>query len=775
VADAIPKYRAFLSYSHRDTAWAKWLHKALEGYRIDKDIVGRATPVGPVPKTLRPIFRDREDFAAGHSLTEQTIGALETSQFVVVLCSPAAAKSPYVNEEIRYFKSLGRADRVIPVIIEGEPGDPERDCFPPALRFKLGRDGELTDQPEEPIAADARAHGDGREIAKLKLVAGLLGVGLDEIERRAERARRRRTRMWGAIAATFVLLAVAATGSAAYAWQQLKTNEAFLDSTLKTATEIVDTAVNQAERYNVPRTATFELLSRAERLFDEMSRLGRPTPELRYRKAWMLIIFARGYETLGQSDKQLERATEAHRLLAALAAEKPNETDYQRELAVALGEVGNVMLNRGKLAEALQAHRDSLAIKSRLTQRAPYAHAWRDEMVSWINVGDILVLQGQLAEALTFYNHGLGICRGLVQADANNKIWQSDLAAILQHVGDVVVLQGKAQDALQSYREGLSISERLAKAEPDSWSRQRSMMVAHSKIGEALRALKELGPAAVSFANALEIAERLARADPLDAKAQYDLATSHERLGVAFQEQQKYEEALIQFKSGRDLFQKLVTMDPRHTNWRRGLASAHLRIGNILEAKKEWPEALQAYGVSFDHLQRLLATDPNHTGWQHDVMVVHARVGEVLTAQKQLTAALKSLQEALTIIDRLTKTDPSNARWQQDVSNVIGSFSNLSYQFLLARNFPLALETADLTTERMPDALWLQVNRAHALLFIGRVDEARALYIRHRGAADVNNGKSWEEVVREDFQELRQAGLVHPLMDELEKLFAPTG
>ena len=59
------KYRAFLSYSHRDAAWAKWLHRALEGYRIDKDLVGRTTAQGPVPRTLHPIFRDREDFAAG--------------------------------------------------------------------------------------------------------------------------------------------------------------------------------------------------------------------------------------------------------------------------------------------------------------------------------------------------------------------------------------------------------------------------------------------------------------------------------------------------------------------------------------------------------------------------------------------------------------------------------------------------------------------------------------------------------------------------------------
>jgi hypothetical protein len=59
------KYRAFLSYSHRDTRTVKRLHAQLEGFRIDKDLIGRETSMGPIPKTLRPVFRDRHDFDAG--------------------------------------------------------------------------------------------------------------------------------------------------------------------------------------------------------------------------------------------------------------------------------------------------------------------------------------------------------------------------------------------------------------------------------------------------------------------------------------------------------------------------------------------------------------------------------------------------------------------------------------------------------------------------------------------------------------------------------------
>jgi hypothetical protein len=87
------KYRAFISYSHADTRWATWLHERLERYPIDKDLMGRQTALGPVPRTLRPVFRDREDFSGGHMLTEATIAALDASAALIVICSPRAAAS----------------------------------------------------------------------------------------------------------------------------------------------------------------------------------------------------------------------------------------------------------------------------------------------------------------------------------------------------------------------------------------------------------------------------------------------------------------------------------------------------------------------------------------------------------------------------------------------------------------------------------------------------------------------------------------------------------
>lgn len=121
-APVVLKYKAFISYSHADTKDAKWLHGRIEAFRIDRDLIGRATGMGPVPKTLRPIFRDRDDFTAGHTLGAQTLAALDASAALIVLCSPASAKSQYVNEEIRLFKQRHPDRPLIPVMLDGKPG-----------------------------------------------------------------------------------------------------------------------------------------------------------------------------------------------------------------------------------------------------------------------------------------------------------------------------------------------------------------------------------------------------------------------------------------------------------------------------------------------------------------------------------------------------------------------------------------------------------------------------------------------------------------------------
>ena len=221
------KYRAFISYSHADEQWATWLHKALETYRVPKHLVGRETEFGPVPERFAPVFRDRDELATATSLGNTLTRALEQSAYQIVICSPKAANSKWVNEEILTYKRLGREHRIFALIVGGEPGSSaspataDQECFPNALIYKMGADGQLTTEKSEPIAADARQGKDSKIDVKLKLLAGMLGVGLDELKRRE--ARRRQRRMMWLVSASLAGMAITSVLAGA-AW--LARNEA---------------------------------------------------------------------------------------------------------------------------------------------------------------------------------------------------------------------------------------------------------------------------------------------------------------------------------------------------------------------------------------------------------------------------------------------------------------------------------------------------------------------------------------------------------------------
>ena len=89
---------------------------------MPKPLVGTRPGGVVLPRRLTPIFRDRDELASAPDLSMKIKDALRRSRVLLVVCSPNAAQSSYVNEEIVWFKSLGRSQRVITLIVSGEPG-----------------------------------------------------------------------------------------------------------------------------------------------------------------------------------------------------------------------------------------------------------------------------------------------------------------------------------------------------------------------------------------------------------------------------------------------------------------------------------------------------------------------------------------------------------------------------------------------------------------------------------------------------------------------------
>jgi tetratricopeptide (TPR) repeat protein len=475
----------------------------------------------------------------------------------------------------------------------------------------------------------------------------------------------------------------------------------------------------------------------------------------------------------GSLDEALKNYRDSLAIMERLAATEPGNTNWQRPVSVLYRNVGNVLLAQGKLDEALKAYRDGLTIAEKLSATDSSNTLWqRDLYVSFVDVGDVLLEQSKLDEALKAYRDSLTITEGLAAADRGNSEWQRDLSISLEKIGDVLLKQGKLDEALKAYRDNLAIHVRLAAADRGNSEWQRDLALSHEKIGDVLVKQGKLDEALSAYRDSFAIFERLAAADRSNTQWQRDLSFSYNGVGDVLFRQGKLDEALTAYRNGLSIAERLAAADRSNTEWQRDLSVSYNNVGDILVAQGRLDEALTAYRHGFAITERLVAANPGNTRWQRDLSVSYNQVGNVMVAQGKLDEALTAYRESLAIRQRLAAANRSNQQWQRDLQYNISRIGGVAYNFILARNFATALEAVDQAVALAPDKTWLYSNRAHALMFLDRVDEARALYLKYRAVQKVVGDKSWETIILCDFAEFRKAGLTHPLMQEIEKTFA---
>ncbi len=203
------RYYAFISYKREDEKQAKWLQDKLEHYRFPTNLNGRTD----LPKNVRPLFRDVTDLTPG-ILAEEINKALNDSQWLIIVCSPRSAKSPWVCKEAQSFIDSGRADRIIPYVIEGVPfsGDEATECYPEALLNMKGN--------KELLAANVNEI--GREAAAIKILARMFGLRFDTLWQRHTREQKKRRIIWGTIAAFMVVVSMLISGYLYWANNEIK-------------------------------------------------------------------------------------------------------------------------------------------------------------------------------------------------------------------------------------------------------------------------------------------------------------------------------------------------------------------------------------------------------------------------------------------------------------------------------------------------------------------------------------------------------------------------
>jgi tetratricopeptide (TPR) repeat protein len=489
-----PKYRAFISYSHRDSRWASWLHASLEKYRPPKPLIGTVTALGAVPKRIAPIFRDRDELPSATDLGALVNAALADSASQIVICSPQAAKSKWVNEEILAFKRLGREDRIFCLIVGGEPnaadmpGREDEECFPPALRFRLGPDGELSAARTEPIAADARPGKDGKNNASLKLISGLLGVGFDSLRRREQQRRNRRLFAFSCAAMAGMVLT---SGLAAYALIQrgaAQRQTVRAEAEARTARETTRFLVDLF-KISDPSEARGNTVTAREMLDKGASRVDRELAKEPAIQARLMDTLGSVYMGLGlfnQARPMIDRAVATRRRLPGIdpldlsdslthqgdllgaqaeydAGEKayreairiesarPDDPQSRMELANSLYGLGTLLSQEGRDAEAEKNLRQALKLQQELygASHPAIARTLKDLAGAVADGGD-------LKTAIPLMQRALAMQRQLSGSEPH-----PDLAEVLNDMGLLLYESGDLDGAEKFYRESLAMNRRL--------------------------------------------------------------------------------------------------------------------------------------------------------------------------------------------------------------------------------------------------------------------------------------------------------------------------
>jgi tetratricopeptide (TPR) repeat protein len=704
------RYKAFISYSHQDDKWATWLHRSLEAYKPPRHLRGQETKLGVISKRLAPVFRDREELPTASDLGALIKEALELSACQVVICSPAAARSKWVNEEILAYKRLGRDDRIFSLIVSGEPnasqipGSEDQECFPPALRYKLTASGELSNERCEPIAADARDDKDGKSNAKIKLIAGMLGVGFDALN---QRELHRRQRRWAAVAAGAITGMIVTTGLAVTAL--LARSEAVVQ---RTRAQAEAETSRQVTSFLVE---LFEVSDPSEALGNTITAraiLDRGVRRIEFELENQPAVQATLMDTMGTVYKSLGLYAEARTLLErGLATRRTLYGDRNREVAQSEANIGQLLGLQADFAAATRMYEQAIQTLREAPEPNPAELAQ-----ALFGLAHVRSLQGEYGAAEELFRESIEIQRQTAEAET------LELARSLDQLGGTLAIQARYEEAEPLLREALAMRRRLIPSgvHPDLTDSLNNLAVFLYEIGE-FEETEQL------FRESLDIDLRLLEEN------HPELAYAYNNLAVVLQDTKEFEAAQEYFQRALDI--RLAGLGEQHPLTAQSLnnmAFLYYDQGDIERAMEFSRRALATYRSAYpgDHPDVAFGLQ-NLAGW--------------LVEQGDYEQAAPLLEEALAMNQRALPSDHPNIAITQSGMAVLQYKTGRADEALATAALARASLAAAFGSEHWRTA-WAEALEGASLTDLGRFAEAEPLLLHAYDVLNTTTGARASQV-----------------------------
>jgi serine/threonine protein kinase/tetratricopeptide (TPR) repeat protein len=320
----------------------------------------------------------------------------------------------------------------------------------------------------------------------------------------------------------------------------------------------------------------------------------------------------------------------------------------------ALYQIGQIRQAEGKLKDAADAYRESLAVAEQVAARDPSNAEWQLGLATaHFYVGEILREQGDLNGAMHEYTAYRDIAQRLSARDPANERWALEVSYGNGAVAAVQELQGDLQGARQQLESALSIKEALAAKKPDDLERRRAVANGHNRLGVVLDKLGEADAALKHYLDDLDVMRSLAQRRPKDMSIRRRLQVALSRVGVAYEDRGDLTAAVAQYRAWREEAAQYAGIDARNADWQRDMAVATSYLANALRLTGQLQTALSHYRDAIAVLAPIAQASPTNGQWQRDLAVAEVGFGRTLLDAGSVQEAIRAAETVERVLARL--------------------------------------------------------------------------------------------------------------------------
>lgn len=463
------------------------------------------------------------------------------------------------------------------------------------------------------------------------------------------------------------------------------------------------------------------------------------------------------------------RALEIYERLA-----KENPRIYEPDVAVTLNHLGILYSEKNDFQLSQESFLRSLEIRERLAKENPMTYE-PDLALALNNLGIVQKSLNQIPQAETSYLRALEIGERI--AKTNPSTYELDLVGTLNNLATLYRENDDFSKAEANYLRALEIIERYAKENP--WSYDYDLARTLNNLGVVYWNKDELSQAEKSYLRALEIYERLAKANP--ERYGTSLGYTLNNLGLLYQEKNDFAKAEKNYLGAVEIRKRLAQGNP--TVFSIDLCWTYLNLSDYCferlessKGEKKWKDQgmdwlqkatqiLSIYPDDFDQrirLERRITNaeskfqnyDPALTAYKEKIRIQKAKIEAIAKDGDKVLE-----QSALvTIYEQMSREAPGNESVAVDLS---GAYGSLSWYALFARDFSFAEASALKGIQSHSSADWVHTNLALALLFQGKYEAAKAIYLERKDKPYDTNS-TWTMVFLADLDALEKEGITHP-------------